>query len=89
MAVHMESFLSLLPDHEVTLIALENGVESKLLSGEIDLGFDGGRPYSPEITYKQVLSESISAVASPQLLKKYGAGKNHELHTLPYVFSKV
>ncbi len=50
-----------------SIISIELGVEESLLNGEIDLGFDCGRPFSPDIVFKQCIDEPISVVAS----KKY------------------
>lgn len=49
----------------------EQGVEAGLLQGQIDFGFDCGRPYSPEIAYKLVIDEPIIAVASQEFIKMH------------------
>lgn len=44
------------------VIVSEFGVESQLLSGKANLGFDCGRPYSPLIRFKRLLPETIALV---------------------------
>lgn len=65
----------------------ERGAEAALLSGEIDLAFDCGRPQSPEIKYTHILSESIIAVASPEFAKKFGIKeKTSDLSKVPHIY---
>ncbi len=67
--------------------ALERGTESALLAGEIDIAFDCGKPYSPEIKYNQIKKEPIVAVAAPTFIKKFGEVENvNELLRLPHIF---
>ncbi len=56
--------------HFLTIKAYERGIEEALLNGEIDLGFDCGKPQNPDIQYSQVIYEIISAVASPNFFKQ-------------------
>ena len=74
--------------HSILLNTYEYGIENALLTGEIDLGFDCGRPQSPEIQFKHVHSEEITVVASINFSKKY-IKKNisiMELVELPHIF---
>jgi len=57
--------------NSLSLISFEGSVENALLSGQIDLAFDCGRPYSPDITFKQVLAEPISPVVSSKIFQGY------------------
>jgi DNA-binding transcriptional LysR family regulator len=55
----------------VSFHSYESGIEAALLGGEIDLGFECGRPYSPDIIYRPILSEPIVAVVSKKEFSKY------------------
>ncbi|MEK6774582.1 MAG: LysR family transcriptional regulator [Bdellovibrionota bacterium] len=64
----------------------ERGAELALLSGEIDIAFDCGRPQSPEIKYTQIQNEIIIAVASPAFKKKHGNKEElTDLSKLPHI----
>jgi len=58
-------------------------VESLLLSGEIDFGFDCGRPFDPLIRYKQVRKEHFGIFASPGFAKTHHAKSFEQLLDLP------
>lgn len=60
----------LLEVKQLSLNAYEYGIENALLRGEIDMGFDCGRPISPEIQFKLIHTEEIAVVASPHFIKK-------------------
>jgi DNA-binding transcriptional LysR family regulator len=70
LATHGDELFKAIGASSVSIHAYEDGVEKALLSGQIDLGFDCGRPYSPEIKYKLLLKEPIVAVASSSFFKK-------------------
>lgn len=55
---------------QLSLNTYEYGIENALLRGEIDMGFDCGRPISPEIQFKLTHSEEIAAAATPDFIKK-------------------
>jgi len=63
------------PEATFTLYVFEQGIETALLNGEVDMGFDCGRPYSPEIQFRNLIEEEIVAVASPRFLKKHSISK--------------
>lgn len=56
----------------------EGGTEEALINGDIDFAMDCGRPYSPEIAFKRVISEPIAAVASKRFSTKLRSVKNYE-----------
>lgn len=60
----------LLEAKRLSLNTYEYGIENALLSGEIDLGFDCGRPNSPEIQFKLLHKEEMAVVASQDFIKK-------------------
>lgn len=51
------------------IITCENGIESPLLKGIADFGFDCGRPSDPLVAFKQIIEEEIVTVASPKFIK--------------------
>ncbi len=70
----------------ISLISLEGSVEKSLLSGKVDLAFDCGRPYSPDIVYKQLLEEPIAPVVSSKIYKAYSKIKKFkELENYPHI----
>lgn len=58
------------PKTNFSIHTFELGTEAALLQGQIDVGFDCDRPYSPEIAYKLVLDEPIIAVATKEFIKE-------------------
>jgi DNA-binding transcriptional LysR family regulator len=45
---------------ELVVVTNESGVEELLLAGEVDVGFDCGRPHNPEVRFKMVKSEPFA-----------------------------
>jgi len=70
LAPHIDELTKVLETKHISLQAREEGVEEALLTGLTDIGFDCGRPYSPDIGYKQVVKEPIIPVATPDFVKK-------------------
>lgn len=68
---NLDDLKEILEVNSVSLIAHENSTESSLLAGKIDISFDCGKPYSPEIVYRQILAEPISPVISKKLKNEY------------------
>lgn len=86
LAPNIQKLQNFLEVDSISLISFEGSVESALLSGKIDLAFDCGRPYSPDISYKQVLEEPISPVVSSKIFKNYSEIKAFkELEDFPHV----
>ena len=83
-AVDLENFKQALGVDGLSIIAIDSGVEKALLNGEIDLGFDCGFPYSPDIAFKKCLSEPISIVVSKKHFKKYK--EKTSLQDFPHIF---
>jgi DNA-binding transcriptional LysR family regulator len=73
----------LLPKANISILTSETGIEDLLLSGEIDFGFDCGRPYDPLIRYKQVKKERFGVFASPEFSKRHGGKTLEALLELP------
>lgn len=87
-AKDISNFKDLIGAHSILLNTFEYGIESALLAGEIDLGFDCGRPQSPEIQFKHIHSEEIAIVTSPDYFKKFFK-KNitpSEVMELPHIY---
>jgi LysR family transcriptional regulator, glycine cleavage system transcriptional activator len=57
--------------YSVSIIASDSGIEDILLAGNADFGFDCGRPYSPNIAYKRLISERFVVVAAPSFIVDY------------------
>lgn len=84
---HYQDFKKNLNVDSISIISIEGGIEQALLKGEIDIGFDCGRPYSPEVLYKQVLDEPISPVASKKMLVKLKTIKKfNDLEDFPHIY---
>ncbi|MFY7991672.1 MAG: LysR substrate-binding domain-containing protein [Bacteriovoracaceae bacterium] len=60
----------------------DDGIESQLLKGVADFGFDCGTPYSPQIAFKRGPAEEFCLVFSPKLDIK----KIHDISSLPFYF---
>jgi len=65
----LKEIQELFPQTQIRISAFEGGTESSLLDGSIDIGIDCERPFSPEISYKVAVAESIVAVCSPAFKK--------------------
>jgi DNA-binding transcriptional LysR family regulator len=65
-----------LPCYEI--MTTDGGIESLILKGEADFGFDCGTPYSPQIAFKRGPKEDFVLVHSPKLsIKKIEELENH------------
>lgn len=83
---NIESLKQTLGVSSISIISSDGSIESLLLQGKIDLGFDCERPYSPEVRYKQVLNEPISPVVAKSNYKQYkGIKKFKELEKFPHI----
>ncbi len=68
----------------ISFISTELGVEESLLNGEVDLGFDCGRPFSPDLIFEQCIDEPISVVVSKKDFDTYKDIKS--LEGCPHIF---
>lgn len=67
------------------MISDDNGIESLILNGQADFGFDCKAPYDPSIAFKLVAKEDMGLVCSPKfarnlddkLLSKYSSQYIH------------
>lgn len=55
----------------ISFISVESSVEESLLNGEVDLAFDCGRPFSPDVLFKQCVDEPISVVIAKRDISAY------------------
>lgn len=87
-AKNLAQIKDILQANSISLNTYESGIEQALLSGEVDLGFDCGRPASPEVQFKHVFPEEIAIVTSPAFAKKYLKPKItlQEVLELPHIF---
>lgn len=70
-APHIQQFQKFFPVQDIALHVYEAGTESALLDGRIEIGFDCGRPQSPEVIFKRIIAEEIFAVAAPDFFKSH------------------
>ncbi len=80
-----ESLLEMLPGVDFSIASRDVGIEEALLLGEIDLGFECGRPLSPEIVYRHEAVEDIVAVASIGFMKTQDLGKKGAFEGAPHI----
>lgn len=67
----IQELTKIFPNTHLRICAFEAGVETALLNGQIDIGIDCDRPFSPEISYKLCLKEEIVAVCTPEFKKNH------------------
>jgi DNA-binding transcriptional LysR family regulator len=85
---HYRELQSILGVNSISLTSFDHGIEQALLSGQVDLAFECGKPYSPDISFERVIHEPISPVVSKKIFKKYQHIKKFkELESLPHILS--
>ncbi|MES2801388.1 MAG: LysR family transcriptional regulator [Bdellovibrionota bacterium] len=67
----LQELIELFPNTQLRICAFEAGVENALLNGQVDIGIDCERPFSPDISYKICLTEDIIAVCAPKFKKMH------------------
>jgi DNA-binding transcriptional LysR family regulator len=86
LGTRLQELIEIFPNTQLRICAFETGVESALLNGQVDIGIDCERPYSPDISYKLCLDEEIIAVCSPQFKKNHLKDlKEGEFFNLPHL----
>ena len=70
--------------YSFSILTSEEGVESALLSGQADLGFDCGHPQDPLVAFQRAVKESFTIVASSRFIEKYHASATNLL-SLPHL----
>lgn len=86
LAVHLNKLNELFPGSKLRISAFESGTEQALLEGQIDIGIDCDRPFSPEISYRLAVKEPIVAVCSPEFKKTHAkAIKDGTFFGLPHL----
>ena len=68
-----------------SILCAEGSVESLLLSGVIDYGFDCGRPESPFIKFKHARKEPLVLIASPRFIRTQKVRNWEELLGKPHL----
>ena len=58
-------------DISVSIVTSDAGIEKFILTGKADFGFDCGRPQSPSIAFKRLVSERFVVVAAPRFVERY------------------
>ena len=83
----MDSLLKVFPKCSISIQVYEDGVEQPLLQGEVDLGFDCGKPDTPEILHRRITPETIAPVIAPRLSRKMKKKISLEdLIGIPHIF---
>jgi DNA-binding transcriptional LysR family regulator len=83
----IQKFLKAMAPSSISIKLYEAGIENALLDGQIDLGFDCGKPYSPEIAYRSIAPEPILPVISPKLLKTLRINvKEIDFSAIPHIY---
>lgn len=70
LAPKLDEIMELMPKTTFELMSYEKGIEQKLKEGRIDIGFDCGRPFDPDISYKLLCPEPIAVYCSPKFSEK-------------------
>lgn len=85
-AANINQFQHHFQDREISISVFEAGTETALLEGRIDLGFDCGRPRSPDVFYKPLIDEEILTLATPRFyLKHRAAFQNGDFSQAPHL----
>ncbi len=71
LAPDLKKIKELFPKTLISIHTFEQGTESAVLQGHVDIGFDCDRPFAPEIAYKLSIDEPFVAVASKEFVRKY------------------
>lgn len=70
---------------QIKLLTSDDGIEGLILDRLIDVGFDCGIPYSPDVAFKKVCSENLLICAGPKFLEKEGIKTAKDLAGKPYI----
>lgn len=73
------------PGVQVTVISSDQGVESLLLSGDVDLAFDCGRPRDPSVRFRLGATEPFAVVAAPGALGSKAPRSLEDLLARPHL----
>lgn len=68
------------------IMTCEEGIESALIKGQADFGFDCGRPHDPAVAFKQIIEEEIITVASPKYLRQHKIKNAGDLTEKEFVY---
>ena len=67
--VELRARMARLSTGRITILTSEEGVESRILAGEADIGLDCGRLSDPTIRFRRVVAEPFVLAAAPAFLK--------------------
>lgn len=86
LAPRLHEISDLLGSARIDFLSFESGVEQAVKSGQIDFGFDCGRPVDPAVAYKLTTPEPIAPFCSKVFLKKYREQiAENSWHLMPHV----
>ena len=69
----------------IHLITFDSNSEKLLLNGQVDIVFDCGRPYDPQISFKRCAEEKMSLLVSKKFKQKNKVTSANDLAELPYI----
>lgn len=70
---------------QIKLLTSDEGIEGLILDRLIDVGFDCGTPYSPDVAFKKVCPENLLICAGPKFLEKESIQNTKDLVGKPYI----
>lgn len=70
---------------QIKLLTSDEGIEGLILDRLIDVGFDCGIPYSPDVAFKKVCPENLLICAGPKFIEREEIKSARDLPGKPYV----
>jgi DNA-binding transcriptional LysR family regulator len=71
--------------YDIHIITFEKDGESLLLNGHVDIVFDCGKPYEPQIAFKRPSEEKMSLIVSSEFKSTYNVNSANDLCLLPHI----
>lgn len=71
--------------YHVHIVTFDSESERLLLNGQVDLVFDCGKPYDPQIAFKRSATEDMSLVVSTKFQKKQKINSSNDLSALEHI----
>ncbi|OUR93502.1 hypothetical protein A9Q84_18695 [Halobacteriovorax marinus] len=83
----IEAVTTLFPKdkYHIHLITFDSDSEKLLLNGQVDMVFDCGKPYDPQIAFKRSTSEEMSIVISKEFKSRHGVKSSKDLSELDHI----
>ena len=71
---------------EISITVSDQGLEKQLISGDVDFGFEFGRPSDPAIRFRSSAKHPVIAVATPEFVAERKVTNVIELSEHPFLF---